>query len=367
MADDMTTFHALTVTDITQVADGAVAVTFAVPEELREQYRYVPGQHITLRRMVDGVEVRRPYSICSSAGAQQLRIGVRHVAGGLVSTHINRALRVGDLVDVMPPSGRFTAPFDARHRKTYAFFAAGSGITPILSNLSSVLEAEPHSQCLLCFGNQTVASTMFADELLALKNRYMTRLELCFFLSREFQDIPLFNGRLDGTKVQALIPTVFGARHFDDCFVCGPGEMIDEVSAALIGAGVVDAAHVHTERFVAGARPDSIAAATAAAKTAEETGAPMTTVTVVMDGRTRTFRMPQSGERLLDAGLRQGLHLPYSCKAGACATCRCRVTAGAAHMAVNHSLERWEVEAGYMLTCQSVPTSGTITLDYDVR
>ena len=363
----MTTFHALSVTDITPVADGAVAVTFGVPDELREQYRYAPGQHITLRLMMDGVEIRRPYSICSSAGAQQVRIGVRQVAGGLVSTYVNRTLRVGDLVDVMPPAGRFTVPMDARHRKTYAFFAAGSGITPILSNLATVLESEPQSQCLLCFGNQTVASTMFADELMALKNRYMTRLELCFFLSREHQDIPLFNGRLDAARVQALVPTVFGGRHFDDCFVCGPGEMIDEVSAALIAAGVVDAGHVHSERFVAGPRPVSAGVAAAVAQAAEEAGAAMTAVTVVMDGRTRTFRMPQSGETLLDAGLRQGLNLPYSCKAGACATCRCRITSGAAHMAVNHSLERWEVEAGYVLTCQSAPTTDAITLDYDVR
>lgn len=363
----MTTFHALTVADIAPVADGAVSVTFAVPDELREQYRYAPGQHITLRRMVDGVEIRRPYSICSSASAQRLRIGVRQVPGGLMSTYLNQHLRVGELVDVMPPSGRFTVPLDARHRKTYAFFAAGSGITPILSNLATVLDAEPHSQCLVCFGNQTVARTMFADELLALKNRYMTRLELCFFLSREFQDIPLFNGRLDGAKVKALVPTVLGGRHFDDCFVCGPGEMIDEVSAALVGAGVVDAGHVHAERFVAGARPESIAAAVAVAQAAEASGAPQATVTVVMDGRTRLFRMPQAGEMLLDAGLRQGLNLPYSCKAGACATCRCRVTEGAARMVVNHSLERWEVEAGYVLTCQSVPTTDTITLDYDVR
>jgi ring-1,2-phenylacetyl-CoA epoxidase subunit PaaE len=292
-----------------------------------------------------------------------LRIGVRLQPGGQVSHHLAEKLRVGDTLDVLTPNGSFHTQLDPRRAKSYVAFAAGSGITPVLSIIATVLDAEPHSRFTLVYGNRSTARTMFLEELLALKDRHLERLALHFVMSREPQDIPLFNGRLDSSKVKELAGNVFDPAAVDEFFLCGPGTMVEDVSQALRSLGVTG--KIHTELFatsgavVAEAPARPVASKEAAADTAE--------VSVIMDGRRRVFSMPMSGESVLDAAAAAGIELPFSCRAGVCSTCRTKVVSGSVEMAQNYALEDWEVEAGYVLCCQSRPTSPKLEITYDER
>jgi ring-1,2-phenylacetyl-CoA epoxidase subunit PaaE len=358
----MLKFHPLKVTDVRPEAQDAVCLTFEVPAALRDEYRFEAGQHIGVRLELGGEELRRTYSIVSAPGDAELRIGIRVHPQGQLSRHIASRIRAGDTLDVLTPNGSFHTRLDAGHRKTYAAFAAGCGITPVLSIIKAVLAAEPGSRFLLFYGNQTTARAMFLEELLALKDMHLSRLALNFLFTREPQDAELFNGRLDADRIRQLAGALFEPKRVDEYFLCGPGDMIENVTAALTGLGVT-AGRIHSERF-------SVAEQAGIAQARPEKAAPAavgTAVAVVMDGRRRTFSMSVAGETVLEAAERAGLDLPYSCRAGVCSTCRTKVVKGAVEMAQNYALEPWEVEAGYILACQSTPTTRELELDYDQR
>lgn len=361
----MLNFHPLRVAELRREASDAVSIALEVPDHLQDAYRFVPGQHLGIRAHLDGQELRRTYSICSDVGAKQLRIGVREQ--GSMSRHLARSVRVGDLLDVLTPTGRFFVQPDPAAARTYCAFAGGSGITPILGIFRNVLAREPRSRCLLFYGNRTTASIMFAEELLALKDRYLERLALYFLLSREPQDVELCNGRLDREKVALLGATLFEPRAVDAFYLCGPGTMLDSVCAALLSLGV-DAARIHTERYATEvAAPAETVAAAPGANIPNPAQTQTTQVTVVMDGRQRSFAMPSAGTTVLEAAEAAGLDLPYSCRAGVCSTCRVKVTRGEVTMRENYALEPWEVEQGYVLCCQALPASAELELTYDER
>jgi ring-1,2-phenylacetyl-CoA epoxidase subunit PaaE len=364
----MLTFHPLKVADVRAEGSDALCISFEVPESLREAYRYLPGQHVGVRAQIGGQEVRRTYSICSAADDSHLRIGVRVHDNGSMSQYLANQLRSGDSIDVLTPTGRFFAEAQpSASGRTYCAFAGGSGITPILGIVKNLLANEPDSRFMLFYSNRTTATIMFAEELLALKDRYPTRLSLYFILSREQQDVELFNGRLDRDKVTLLSKDVFDPLQTDAYFLCGPGDMIESVRDTLIGLGV-DATRIHTERFASDMPAGSVqpaAAVQARPKTAK--AEEVARITITMDGRQRTFAMLDDDATILDAGERIGMELPYSCRAGVCSTCRVKVVKGSAEMAINYALEPWEVEEGFVLCCQARPTSGEIELTYDER
>jgi ring-1,2-phenylacetyl-CoA epoxidase subunit PaaE len=322
---------------------------------------------VGLRAQIEGQEVRRTYSICSNAGESHLRIGVRIHDRGSMSQYLASQLRAGDSIDVLTPTGRFFVEPNPATSRTYCAFAGGSGITPILGIIKNLLAQEPDSRFILFYSNRTTATIMFAEELLALKDRYPTRLSLYFLLSREPQELELFNGRLDRDKVTLLSRQVFDPLHTDAFLLCGPGDMIESVHDTLIGLGV-DASRIHTERFAndmpaAAARIDAVVQPKPKRHTAEE----VAHITITMDGRQRRFAMLDDDATVLEAAERVGMELPYSCRAGVCSTCRAKVTRGTAEMATNYALEPWEVRAGFILCCQARPTSPELELTYDER
>jgi ring-1,2-phenylacetyl-CoA epoxidase subunit PaaE len=363
----MISYHPLTISELRPEGSDAVCVTLDVPDELRDTFRFEPGQHIGVRATIDGHEVRRTYSICSATDERHLRIGVRVHERGSMSGHLGRELRVGDRLEVLPPTGRFFVTTDAKATRTYCAFAGGSGITPILGIVKHVLRNEPGSRFLVFYGNRTTASVMFAEELLALKDRYPQRLSLYFLMSREPQDVELLNGRLDAAKVGLLGRELFDARAVDAYFLCGPDTMIESVSGGLIALGV-EQSRIHSEHFLSDAT--RVATEKHEAELQQPSpaqGAALTQITVVMDGRRRSFEMASNGMTVLEAAEQAGLELPYSCRAGVCSTCRTRVVRGAVTMMTNYALEPWEVEAGYVLCCQALPDATEIELTYDER
>lgn len=353
-------FHDLTVTDIERQTPEAVAVAFAVPDELRDAFAFRPGQYLTLAATVDGEDVRRSYSICSAPGEAMLKVGVKKVADGRFSRFVNEVLSVGDTIRVMPPEGRFTSLAGERH--DYLLIASGSGITPMLSIAKTVLAHEPASTVTLVYGNRTTDTIMFREELQDLKDAHMRRFSLVNLLSREKQDVDLLNGRIDGERIRrmaelGLIDPISG----DGVFLCGPGEMIDDVSSALMDLGV-EPDRIRFERFTPSGEAPAPRAPSAAARKAVAEGV---SIEVVLDGIRRGFPMGEGASTVLDAAHAAGLELPYSCAGGMCCTCRCRVVEGQSEMAVNFSLEPWEIEAGFTLACQTRPLSRKLVLDFD--
>jgi ring-1,2-phenylacetyl-CoA epoxidase subunit PaaE len=352
-------FHRLPVADIRAETPDCLSVAFAVPEPLRAAYRFAPGQYLTLRTVLDGEEMRRSYSICSGLDDGELRVAIRLLENGAFSRWAHRHLRPGDALDVMMPDGRFGVPIEPGATRLMVGFAAGSGITPVMSILKTVLSRES-GQFLLFYGNRTVGSIMFREALEELKDRYLTRLSVFHVLSRERQDVPALNGRLDGARVAALMQTMV-PRPVAHAFLCGPQPMIEGLEKVLLDAGL-GRGQVHVERFtpgVGGRAPEPVCRMQAAAEAAEAAEA-----TVIFEG-TRTSFPVAHGEAIIDAGLRAGLGLPYSCKGGMCCTCRARLLEGRVDMAVNYSLEPWETEAGYVLTCQARPVTPRVVIDYD--
>jgi ring-1,2-phenylacetyl-CoA epoxidase subunit PaaE len=352
-------FHPLRVAEVTPLTDDSVAVTFEVPAELADAYRFTQGQHVTVRCDLGGEGVRRNYSICSPATSGPLRIGVKLLPGGAFSSHAMRRLRPGDTLDVMTPTGRFFTALDPAQARHYVAVAAGSGITPILSIIATTLRVEPRSRFTLLYGNRTSASIMFLEELEDLKNRYPDRFALLHFLSREPRESPLLSGRLDRERLGTLLGTLVPPAAVDEWFLCGPYAMITEARAALLEAGV-DRHHIHLELFHADAAPRPPAPADAAA--APGAGS---RVRITLDGRETGFELAPDGEPVLDAVLRARTDAPYACKGGVCGTCRAKVVEGSVRMERNYALEEDEVDRGYVLTCQSHPTSETLVLDYD--
>ena len=354
----MRQFHPLKVVGKTNETRDSVRLALDVPPELRPTFEFLAGQHLPVRTLRAGAELRRTYSICSAPGSWPLEIGVRIQPGGAFSKFVMDELKLGDDLDVMPPFGQFHASTEsAGGRKTHLAFAAGSGITPILSIISSILGVEPESQVCLFYGNRRQATTMFIDDLYALKNRYPERLQLQFVFSREEQEFTIAAGRLDTDKVRELWNAFCTGMHVDDVYVCGPDTMIDSVREALVEFGLA-AEQIHAERFGAPRKVRPIEPAPAAAGS-------VANVTVIMDGHKKSFTMSASDENIVDAAEEHGIDLPFSCKGGVCATCRCHLQSGSVDMAVNYGLEPWELEQGFILACQSKPVSDELVIDYD--
>jgi ring-1,2-phenylacetyl-CoA epoxidase subunit PaaE len=356
----MDRFHALTVADVRPDTRDAIVVTFAVPPALRATFRYVQGQYLTLRARIGGEDVRRAYSVCSGVGDDCLRVAIKRAPGGLFSNWANDTLRPGAVLDAMPPLGSFHVPLDPAGRRHYLAFAAGSGITPILSILKTTLAAEPHSSFTLFYGNRASSSVMFKEELAALKDRYMTRFRLTYVLSREPQDIDLFHGRIDRARCDRLFAGWVDLAGVDAVFLCGPAQMTADVAAALQARGFPKDA-VKTELFAPAEPPR----AHASRPDAPRGGGRTCEVTAIVDGARRRFALEQDRESLLDAALRHGIDIGYSCKAGVCSTCRCKVVEGKVDMDANYALEDYEVARGFALSCQSFPATDRLVVDFD--
>jgi ring-1,2-phenylacetyl-CoA epoxidase subunit PaaE len=347
-------FHELPVARVDRLCADAVAVTFDVPADLAETFAFRPGQYLTLRQDVQGTEERRSYSICAPDGAPP-RIGVRRVENGLFSARIVDALKPGDTLEVLPPQGRFTPERTSGH---HAFIVAGSGITPALSIMATVLRSEKDSQVTLLYGNRRTDTVMFAEELADLKDRFPGRFQLVHVLSREPRDVELFSGRLDADRIGALLTAVVPTSDVDHWWLCGPFGMLLDADAALTAHGV-PREKVHRELFYVDEPPPEL-------KRAEESAVegPAARVTIVLDGRKTTLTLP-ADTPILDAAQRVRADLPFACKGGVCGTCRARVTAGEVEMRRNYALEEHEVGAGFVLTCQALPLSADVTVDYD--
>ncbi|MFN5087811.1 MAG: 1,2-phenylacetyl-CoA epoxidase subunit PaaE [Bacteroidota bacterium] len=349
-------FHPLTVLEVRRETSDSVSVSFEVPEGA--EFRYLPGQYLTLKAEINGAEVRRSYSLCSSPLSGTLRVAIKQVEGGVFSTWANTQLKAGDVLDVMPPMGNFLLETDPAQRRRYVGFAAGSGITPVLSILKTALEREPESEFLLFYGNRKTASILFKNELEDLKDRYMGRLEVHHVLSREDQGSDALFGRLDADRIRYFadhIPTVTKA---DGYFLCGPEPMIHAASEVLKTAGV-SADKIHFELFTAAAP-----AAAPAAKADKGSASGDAYVTVVLDGEETHFTQ-SAKEFVLDAALDAGADVPYACKGAVCCTCRAKVLEGTVEMAMNYSLTDDEVAEGYVLTCQAMPRSERVVVSYD--
>ncbi|AOY93782.1 phenylacetic acid degradation protein [Cupriavidus sp. USMAA2-4] len=355
----MSKFHELTVASVTRETRDAVAVTFAVPDALADAYRYVQGQHLTLRAGIDGEDVRRSYSICSAVQDRRLRVAIKRVEGGRFSNWANDTLHPGMTLEVMPPAGHFHVPLAEANRRHYVAFAAGSGITPMLSIIKTTLMTEPGSRFTLFYGNRASSSVLFKEELEDLKDTYLERFNLVFVLSREQLDIELFNGRIDGDKVRALLRHWVKPEDIDVAFICGPHSMMEEVAQALQESGV-DKASIKRELFAT-----SLPAARPVAHVHKQVGRQQCEVTVIQDGRTRRFTLDKHKETVLDAALAQGIELPYACKGGVCSTCRCKRIEGEVDMDVNFALEDYEVARGFILSCQSYAVSDKLVIDFD--
>ena len=351
-----TTFAPLRVARVERLCDYAVALTFDVPAQLARDYAFRPGQSLTVRRVVDGRDERRSYSICAAAGAPP-RIGVREVSGGAVSGWLVREVSAGDILDVLPPSGSFTA--DVAGAARHVLIAAGSGITPMMSIAASVLAGNVASTVTLIYGNRRSDTVMFADELADLKDRYPARFELVHVLSREPRESDILSGRLDAERLSTLVGALIPVDAVDHWWLCGPFAMV-ETARAVLGERAVDAARVHRELFyVEDSAPPAAQHADAA-----PTG-PTSEVTVVLDGRSTALTLPREMP-ILDAAQRVRTDLPFACKGGVCGTCRAKVTEGEVHMRRNFALEQDELDDGFVLTCQSLPTTDRVTVDYDV-
>ena len=352
-------FHKLAISEVRRETPDAISVRFDVPNDLAADYSFSQGQHLTLKKSLDGEEVRRSYSICSGVDDGILRVAIKHVAGGLFSTWAAEKLRPGQMLDVLTPDGRFNTPLDPANRKRYAAFAAGSGITPVLSLIRTTLAREPHSRFTLVYGNRRQTDTLFHEELENLKDQYLTRFALFNVFSRERQEIDLFNGRLDKAKIEAFTESLLPADQIDEAFICGPGAMIDDVESALIENGL-PAQRIHVERF---GIPDK----SKSAHRVEQGDAPQARITVILDGVRREFEFHRHDPSLLDAALAAGIDLPYSCRGGMCCTCRSKTIDGKVRMDRNYSLEKPDLDAGFVLTCQSHPLTDTLTLSFDER
>jgi len=354
-------YYPLRIRDLRRETPDTVSVSFDVPADLKEQFRFIQGQHLNLRTIIDGEEVRRSYSICTGTHENDLRVAVKKVEGGLFSTFANERLHAGDTLEVMPPQGHFYTELNPANRHLYVAFAAGSGITPVMSILKTTLVQEPHSRFMLFYGNRGFDHIIFREQLEELKNRYPDRLAVHHILSRESLGSDLFQGHLNGEKCRAYGRLLFRAEEVDAFFLCGPEEMIFDVKETLESLGA-DPKKIHFELFT-----------TAGIKKTTPAPGPLSgkkdtfdaSVTVIQDGTRFDFQLTSDGSTLLDAAMRAGADLPFSCKGGVCSTCKAKVLEGEVEMEVCYGLEPDEVEAGYVLTCQSHPKTKRLVVSFD--
>ena len=357
----MARFHSLDVVDVRRETRDAVVVTLKPRDADAPLFDFTQGQYLTFRRRFDEEELRRSYSICAGKGEGFLQVGIKRVDGGAFSTWANESLAAGEVLEAMPPMGNFHTPLDPDAARHYLGFAGGSGITPVLSIIKTVLAAEPGSSFTLVYANRQISTIMFREDLEDLKNRYLGRLSVLHVLEAEAQEIDLFTGRIDAAKCAALFKTWIDLASVDTTYICGPEPMMLAIAGALKEHGLADG-QIKFELFASGqpGRAKKRVASSAAATSNSTTEA-----TITLDGATRTFRMPKEGTSLLDAALEANLDAPYACKAGVCSTCRAKVLEGEAEMAVNHALEDYEVRQGYVLTCQCFPLSDKIVVSFD--
>jgi len=355
-------FYQLAVKDVRQETADCVSVSLAVPAELAETFRFAPGQYLTFRKFLEDGEVRRSYSICTSPAEGDLRVAIKKVEQGKFSTYANEQLRAGDVLEVMPPMGNFSPK--ERGGKNYLAFVAGSGITPVMSIMKTVLEEDADSTFTLVYGNRSRNSIIFREGVEALKNKYMLRIKLYHVLSREYMDIPLFSGRLGAQKCTDFCGSLIDLKTIDEAFICGPEEMILSVRQQLIDMGMPQN-KVHIELFTSPDQPKASHEKWVSAHSGDE--GPKSRVSITLDGATFDMDVPFNGETILDSALKAGADLPYACKGGVCCTCRAKVTEGEVEMEVNYALEHDEIEKGFVLTCQAHPRTERVIIDFDAR
>ena len=359
----MSRFHKVKIKRITKETPDCVTLSLDVPAELRDAFRFTQGQYLTFRREHNGEELRRSYSICSSPLDNEWQVAIKKVPEGRFSSLAVESLRVGEELEVMPPAGRFFTDLHPANAKHYVAFAAGSGITPVFSIVKTVLLTEPNSRVTLIYGNRGRNSIIFKEAIEGLKNKFLRRLSVYHILSREQGDTDLFFGRIDEVKTRQFLGKILPPEQIDECFICGPEEMIHGVRAALTDAGVA-AERIHFEMFTSAASGAKKQAGPAQTHVAGQDDK-HSQVTVKLDGSAQVLEMSYYGNTILDAVLETGADAPYSCKNGMCSTCRARVTEGQTEMDVNYSLSETEVAKGYILTCQARPTSEKVTVDFD--
>ena len=358
----MSRFHKIKIKNINRETHDCVSLSLDMPEDLKQTFKYNHGQYLTFRRIENGEEVRRSYSLCSSPVEGEWKVAIKKVPEGRFSTYATSVLKVGEELEVMPPSGRFFTPLDIKNEKNYLFFAAGSGITPVLSIVKTILHTEPKSGLTLIYGNKGRNSIIFKEEIEGLKNKYINRMSVHHILSREQGDTELLFGRIDKPKVKMILEKIINFDQIDECFVCGPEEMIHAVTATLTDAGL-DKKRIHSELFTTSQTGQKQYIPRQLTKEEHDK---KSHVTIKLDGSVREMEMSYYGDTILDAALATGADLPFSCKGGMCSTCRAKVTKGKVEMDVNYSLEPDELAAGYVLTCQARPLSDEIEVDFDI-
>jgi ring-1,2-phenylacetyl-CoA epoxidase subunit PaaE len=357
-------FRPVSIKDIRRETQDCISISFDIPVQWKEEFRFRQGQNITIRFNLGNGELRRTYSICSSPLDEELRIAVKQVTSGKFSTFANQQLKEGDILEVLPPTGTFSTELHPSHKKNYVAFAAGSGITPIISIIKTTLAIEQNSSFILFLGNKNRHSIIFKESLEALKNKYIDRFSVHHILSREETEAPLNQGRINAEKCRQLLK-VFNLQAADEFFLCGPEEMIFTVRAFLEAQGV-QRQHIHYELFTVPGHGSGQVKEKLVAETGEETEK-TSMVTIRVDGSSRSFGLPYESFSILDAALKEGADLPYACKGGVCSSCRAKLTEGSVEMDVNYSLEAEEIEAGFILTCQAHPRSEKVVVDFDLR
>ncbi|WP_044403039.1 2Fe-2S iron-sulfur cluster-binding protein [Lacinutrix sp. Hel_I_90] len=357
----MAEFHNIKVADIYKETEDTSVVTFEIPSELHSVFKFRQGQHLTLKKDLGGEDVRRSYSLCSSPMDKQWKVAVKQIPGGKFSTYVNEELQTGDALEVMAPSGMFGVPVQSEKAKNYLFFAAGSGITPVLSMVKTHLAEEPNATCKLFYVNKTAKSIIFKEELEQLRNKYFGRFEIYYFLTKERRDIALLNGRFDDDKMTVLTKTFIDIPDTSEVFLCGPEQMVNFVSNYLITAGLPKEL-IHFELFVTGLSEEDIKRAERLSKQNVEG----TKITIVDGGKEFAFTMTKEYDNILDAALGAGADLPFACKGGVCSTCKCEVVEGKVEMKVNYALDEKEVSQNLVLSCQAVPTTESVVVNFDV-
>ncbi|MBC8756719.1 phenylacetate-CoA oxygenase/reductase subunit PaaK [Kordia sp. YSTF-M3] len=357
----MAKFHEIEVAEVYKDTSDCTVITFDIPENLQEEFNYIQGQYLTLRKMINGEDVRRSYSLCSSPVDKQWKVAVKQIPGGVFSTYANTELKAGDTLQLMAPAGNFYVEVDPNAHKNYIAFAAGSGITPMLSIIKTHLALEPNSTFKLFYLNRTVKSIIFKEEIEQLKNKYLQRFNVFYFLTKEQRDIEFLNGRFTTEKIQTLTKTFIDINDTADCFICGPEEMIFLIRDELEAAGLPKE-NIHYELFFSGDKKASNAhIAEILEKKVEGTD-----VTIMDGGKEFHFIMEDEYDNILDGALAAGADLPFACKGGVCSTCKCRVVEGSVEMKINYALSDHEVASGLVLSCQSVPTTEKVIVDFDV-
>lgn len=357
----MSKFYSLQVKDLYKETQDCTVITLEVPEELHEMFRFRQGQHLTFRKIWGEEEVRRTYSLCTSPDEKVWSVAVKQIPTGVFSTYVNEQLRVGDWMEVMPPGGPFGVATEPTKSKTYAAFAAGSGITPIMSMIKTHLQSEPESRFVLFYLNKTARSIIFKEQIEALKNKFLGRFQVFYFLDVEKRDIDLLTGRFSAEKLQDINRYLLPFSQVDELFICGPEPIIFMLRDALIDLGM-DKKHIHFELFISGLSAEARQQAAQAVEQKIEG----THVTIIDGGKDFTFVMGDQYDTILDGALAAGADLPFACKGGVCSTCKCKILEGSVQMKINYALEEYELAQNYVLSCQAVPTSEKVVVDFDV-